>query len=128
MLEATGADRVHVERDADDGGAFYRSRAGSDESFRVSRSLIEQVRKAQQVVHVPVASSIADIAAATISEELFKPSRWSDISMNVAYHAPTGEPGDAVNAAGSSASTCAFSSSVSTSSPILRSHSSGTSA
>lgn len=57
MLEATGADRVHVELDADDGGAFYRSRAGSDESFRVSRSLIEQVRKAQQVVHVPVAAS-----------------------------------------------------------------------
>ncbi|MGC6489105.1 MAG: sigma-54-dependent Fis family transcriptional regulator [Planctomycetota bacterium] len=57
VLEATGADRVHVELDAEDGGAFFRTRTGSEEPFRVSRSLIEQVRAAQQVVHVPVAAS-----------------------------------------------------------------------
>lgn len=57
VLDATGADRVHVELDAEDGGTFFRSRTGSEEPFRVSRSLIEQVRAAQQVVHVPIASS-----------------------------------------------------------------------
>ena len=58
VLEATGADRVHVELDLDGGGgAFYLSRPDSAQPFRVSRSLIEQVRSAQQVVHVPVAAS-----------------------------------------------------------------------
>jgi len=58
VLDATGADRVHVELDLDDGGgSFYLSRPDSTQSFRVSRSLIEQVRSSQQVVHVPIASS-----------------------------------------------------------------------
>jgi len=58
ILKATGADRVHVELDIDEGGgAFYLSRPEDTASFRVSRSLIEQVRSAQQVVHVPVAKS-----------------------------------------------------------------------
>ncbi|MFN3241713.1 MAG: sigma 54-interacting transcriptional regulator [Planctomycetota bacterium] len=58
MLEATGADRCHVELDLDDGGgSFFLSRPDSTRSFRVSRSLIEQVRSAQQVVHVPIAAS-----------------------------------------------------------------------
>ena len=58
ILEATGADRVHVELDLDEGGgAFYLSRPDSAAVFRVSRSLIEQVRAAQQVVHVPVAAA-----------------------------------------------------------------------
>jgi len=58
VLDATGADRVHVELDLDDGGgAFYLSRPNNAQAFRVSRSLVEQVRAGHQVVHVPVASS-----------------------------------------------------------------------
>lgn len=58
VLEATGADRCHVELDLDDGGgSFFLSRPDSTKAFRVSRSLIEQVRRAQQVVHVPIAAS-----------------------------------------------------------------------
>ena len=58
VLESTGADRVHVELDLDEGGgAFYLGRPDSAQQFRVSRSLIDQVRATQQVVHVPVAAS-----------------------------------------------------------------------
>src|SRR5690606_36426490 len=45
ILRATGADRVHVELDIEEGGgAFYLSRPEDSLAFRVSRSLIEQVR------------------------------------------------------------------------------------
>ena len=44
------------------------------------------------------------IAAGTICSGLFTPSRWSAISMNVRYQAPTGEPGAGCRFAGSSAS------------------------
>ena len=58
ILRATGADRVHVELDDDDGThAYYMSRPEDRRQFRVSRSLVEQVRAAGRVVHVPVASS-----------------------------------------------------------------------
>ncbi len=58
ILRATGADRVHVELDVDEAaGAFYLSRPEDPQPFRVSRSLIEQVRSVGQVVHVPVAAS-----------------------------------------------------------------------
>ena len=58
ILRATGADRVHVELDIEEGGsAFYLSRPEDEKAFRVSRSLIEQVRTSGQVVHVPIAAS-----------------------------------------------------------------------
>ena len=58
VLRSTGADRVHVELDIDEGGgAFFLSRPEDENAFRVSRSLIEQVRTSGQVVHVPVAAS-----------------------------------------------------------------------
>jgi transcriptional regulator with PAS, ATPase and Fis domain len=58
VLRATGADRVHVELDIDEGGgAFFLSRPEDEKAFRVSRSLIAQVRTSGQVVHVPVAAS-----------------------------------------------------------------------
>jgi len=58
VLQSTGADRVHVELDIDEGGgAFFLSRPEDEKAFRVSRSLIEQVRTSAQVVHVPVAAS-----------------------------------------------------------------------
>lgn len=58
ILRSTGADRVHVELDIDEGGgSFFLSRPEDGEPFRVSRSLIEQVRTSGQVVHVPVAAS-----------------------------------------------------------------------
>ncbi|HEB53627.1 MAG TPA: GAF domain-containing protein [bacterium] len=58
VVRATGADRVHVELDVDEAGsAFFLSRPADHQPFRVSRSLIEQVRSSQQVVHVPVAAS-----------------------------------------------------------------------
>ena len=57
ILRATGADRVHVELDDDDGAhGFYMSRPEDKKPFRVSRSLIEQVRSSGRVVHVPVAA------------------------------------------------------------------------
>jgi two-component system nitrogen regulation response regulator GlnG len=58
ILRSTGADRVHVELDIDEGGgAFFLSRPENEKAFRVSRSLIEQVRTSGQAVHVPVAAS-----------------------------------------------------------------------
>ena len=58
ILRATGADRVHVELDIEEGGgAFYLSRPNDEGVFRVSRSVIELVRTSGQVVHVPVAAS-----------------------------------------------------------------------
>lgn len=58
ILRSTGADRVHVELDIDEGGgAFFLSRPENEKAFRVSRSLIEQVRMSGQAVHVPVAAS-----------------------------------------------------------------------
>ena len=58
ILRATGADRVHVELDDDDGThAYYMARPEDRRQFRVSRSLVEQVRLAARVVHVPVAAS-----------------------------------------------------------------------
>lgn len=58
ILRSTGADRVHVELDIDEGGSeFYLSRPEDEKAFRVSRSVIEQVRTSGQVVHVPIAAS-----------------------------------------------------------------------
>jgi transcriptional regulator with GAF, ATPase, and Fis domain len=58
ILRATGADRVHVELDDDDGAqAWFMSRPDDRRQFRVSRSLVEQVRASGRVVHVPVAAS-----------------------------------------------------------------------
>jgi two-component system NtrC family response regulator len=57
-LAATGADRVHVAVD-DDGGehGWFLARPDDRQPFRVSRSLVAQVRAAAQVVHVPVAAA-----------------------------------------------------------------------
>ncbi len=58
ILRATGADRVHVLLDLDqDDQAYYMSRPEDRRPFRVSRSLVEQVRDSGRVVHVPVAAS-----------------------------------------------------------------------
>ncbi len=58
VLEATGADRAHVALDLeDDAAAYYLSRPDSSAPFRVSGSLVDQVRASQQVVHVPLAAS-----------------------------------------------------------------------
>lgn len=64
VLQATGADRVHVELDIEEGGGtFYLSRPKDERQFRVSRSVIELVRTSGQAVHVPVAA--ADPVAST---------------------------------------------------------------
>jgi transcriptional regulator with GAF, ATPase, and Fis domain len=58
ILRATGADRVHVELEDDDGArSYYMTRPEDRRPFRVSRSLVEQVRARGQVVHVPVAAT-----------------------------------------------------------------------
>ncbi|MBX3462086.1 MAG: sigma-54-dependent Fis family transcriptional regulator [Planctomycetes bacterium] len=58
ILRATGADRVHVLLDLDqDDQAYFMSRPEDRRPFRVSRSLVEQVRDSGRVVHVPVAAS-----------------------------------------------------------------------
>ncbi len=58
ILRATGADRVHVELDDDDGThSYFMARPEDRRQFRVSRSLVEQVRSSSRVVHVPVAAS-----------------------------------------------------------------------
>ncbi len=60
IVRATGADRVHVvlERDGDgDGEAFYLSRPDDKRAFRVSRSVVNQVRETGRVVHVPLAAA-----------------------------------------------------------------------
>ena len=58
ILGATGADRVHVRLDLDDTDhSFFMSRPEDKRPFRVSRSLVEQVRENGRVVHVPVAAS-----------------------------------------------------------------------
>lgn len=57
ILRATGADRVHVELDDDSAQAFFLSRPDDRRPFRPSRTLLEQVRASNRVVHVPVAAS-----------------------------------------------------------------------
>ncbi|HEX5051577.1 MAG TPA: sigma 54-interacting transcriptional regulator [Planctomycetota bacterium] len=58
ILRASGADRVHVVLDVEDGSqSFFMSRPEDRRPFRVSRSLVEQVRESGRVVHVPVAAS-----------------------------------------------------------------------
>ncbi|MFY9342842.1 MAG: sigma-54-dependent Fis family transcriptional regulator [Planctomycetota bacterium] len=57
ILRATGADRVHVELDDDTPQSFFMTRPEDRRQFRVSRSLVEQVRASGRVVHVPVAAS-----------------------------------------------------------------------
>ncbi|MFO1077634.1 MAG: sigma 54-interacting transcriptional regulator [Planctomycetota bacterium] len=56
ILRATGADRTHVVLDFEPATAFYLTRSGDKKPFRPSRSLVEQVREAGRVVHVPVAA------------------------------------------------------------------------
>ncbi len=58
ILRATGADRVYVElEDAEGPHTWFMSRPEDRRQFRISRSLIDQVRAAGRVVHVPVAAS-----------------------------------------------------------------------
>jgi Nif-specific regulatory protein len=64
LLKTTGADRIHVVLDMpgeavdEDGSArFFRSRPADARPFRVSRSIINQVREAGRVVHVPLAAA-----------------------------------------------------------------------
>ena len=61
MIQTTGADRVYLQLDPDHGiggkTVFYLARDGERSPFRVSRSLVEQVRTSGRVVHVPVASA-----------------------------------------------------------------------
>jgi transcriptional regulator with GAF, ATPase, and Fis domain len=61
ILSATGADRVCLEfgdEYAIDGEtSFYLTDGGDSGSFRISRSLIDQVRESGNLVHVPIASA-----------------------------------------------------------------------
>ncbi|MBM4063788.1 MAG: GAF domain-containing protein, partial [Planctomycetes bacterium] len=58
ILRATGADRVHVVLDLDEGAqTFFMTRPEDRKPFRISRSLVDQVRETGRVVHVPVAAS-----------------------------------------------------------------------
>ena len=60
ILRATGADRVHVVLDHGDGDGeenFYLSRPEDRRSFRVSRSVVNQVRETNRVLHVPLAAA-----------------------------------------------------------------------
>ncbi len=81
MLRTTGADRVYLQLDPDHGiggkTAFFLARDGERSPFRVSRSLVEQVRTSGRVVHVPVAS--ADPVASQ-----FKSVRVEGISASIA--------------------------------------------
>jgi transcriptional regulator with GAF, ATPase, and Fis domain len=80
ILRASGADRVHVLLDTDsgDGGeAFFLGRSDEKRPFRVSKSLISQVRDSGRVVHVPIAA--ADPVART-----FQSVRSEGISAAVA--------------------------------------------
>ena len=60
IVRATGADRVHVVLDSDadgTGDSFYLSRPDGGRAFRVSRSVVNQVRETGRVVHVPLAAA-----------------------------------------------------------------------
>ncbi len=60
IVRATGADRVHVALVADHDGtgdAFYLTRPDDARPFRVSRSVVNQVRESGRVVHVPLAAA-----------------------------------------------------------------------
>ncbi|MFO1054840.1 MAG: sigma 54-interacting transcriptional regulator [Planctomycetota bacterium] len=61
ILAATTADRIHVALDPEHAiagrTAFFRTRDGGSTPFRVSSSIIERVREAGRVVHVPLASA-----------------------------------------------------------------------
>ncbi|MBI5849571.1 MAG: sigma 54-interacting transcriptional regulator [Planctomycetes bacterium] len=61
ILAATAADRIHVALDAEHaiGGrtAFFRARDGNSTPFRISSGIVERVREAGRVVHVPFASA-----------------------------------------------------------------------
>ncbi|MCC6669614.1 MAG: sigma-54-dependent Fis family transcriptional regulator [Planctomycetes bacterium] len=57
IVDATGADRVHVEVDLDVEGVarqHWLTRGGERAPFRPSRSLVELVRESSRVVHVPI--------------------------------------------------------------------------
>ena len=59
-LNSTGADRVYLELDREDGDGercFHLSHGGERTPFRPSRSLIDQARERGRVVHVPIASA-----------------------------------------------------------------------
>ncbi|MBK8097264.1 MAG: sigma-54-dependent Fis family transcriptional regulator [Planctomycetes bacterium] len=58
VLRATGADRIHVVLDSDgDDDVYWLSRPEDKRPFRVSRSLVNQVRESGRVVHVPTAAA-----------------------------------------------------------------------
>jgi two-component system NtrC family response regulator len=60
IVRTTGVDRVHVVVDADgegSGDSFYLTRPEDPRAFRVSRSLVNQVRETGRVVHVPLAAA-----------------------------------------------------------------------
>ena len=57
ILRATGADRVAILLDDGEGQAFHMSRPKDQRPFRISRSLVDQVRATGRVVHVPIAAS-----------------------------------------------------------------------
>lgn len=60
IVRATGADRVYVVLDHGDGDgeeSFFLSRPEDRKAFRVSRSVVNQVRETNRVVHVPLAAA-----------------------------------------------------------------------
>ncbi|MCC6783403.1 MAG: sigma 54-interacting transcriptional regulator [Planctomycetes bacterium] len=61
ILAATTADRIHVALDAEHAiagrTAFFRTRDGGSTPFRISSGIVEKVREAGRVVHVPLASA-----------------------------------------------------------------------
>jgi transcriptional regulator with GAF, ATPase, and Fis domain len=62
ILASTAAERAYLELDADagltDGSTkFFAVKEGDRAAFRVSRSLVDQVRQTRRVVHVPLASA-----------------------------------------------------------------------
>jgi transcriptional regulator with GAF, ATPase, and Fis domain len=61
ILAATSADRIHILLEAEHavGGrtAFFRTRDGGAAPFRISSGIVEKVREAGRVVHVPIAAA-----------------------------------------------------------------------
>ena len=61
VLQGTGAERASLQLDPEHAVAerdgFYRARGGSSAPFRVSKSMVEQVRSSRRAVHVPAAQA-----------------------------------------------------------------------
>jgi transcriptional regulator with GAF, ATPase, and Fis domain len=92
ILRATGADRVHIALDLEEAEQnHFMARPEDRRPFRISRSLVDQVRESGRVVHVPVAArdpvaqSFHSVRSEGISAAVAMPIRALGKTLGVMY-------------------------------------------